>query len=182
VDRRRFLRGVVAGAPLSVVAGCARPVESAAEDGSSPPKISRKTPTSGLVPSLPVTEVTGVIADGVEAAPRSAEGPDSFGPTLDEHGVTVLKTTAHDSYLSLKQATGPLADGGLARSLGTVAGVYAGVVESAAPGPLSVTLRRDGSKIGGYNVAPEWAEAYLADETTATVYGEKVRDTLKTKS
>jgi hypothetical protein len=182
VDRRRFLRGVVAGAPLSVVAGCARPVESVATDGSSPPKISRKTPTSGLVPSLPVTEVKGVIADAVGAAPRSAEGPDSFESVLDDRDVTVLKTTAYDSYLALEQATGSLADGGLAWSLGTVAGVYAGVVESAAPGPLSVTLRRDGSTIGAYNVAPEWAEAYLAGEMSARVYAEKVRDTLKTKS
>lgn len=177
--RRPFIASAVAATPL--VAGCARPVES--EDRETPPEIDRQTPTSRLVPSLPVAEVKSVTESGVESAPESVADLDALEAALVERGVGVVDLTEHDEFVSLTQAVDSFADEGVARSLGVVAGAYAGfVAESDDPVPLSVTLEHDGSTMGEYAVAAAWAEEYLSGETTAKEYGEKVLGTVKTKT
>ena len=181
VRRRHFVASVAAATPL--VAGCARPVESGSDTTTkTPPKIQRQTPTSRLVPSLPVTEVKSIAASGVESAPESVDGLDAFESAIDERGVDVVDSTEYETFVSLTQAIDSFADEGVARSLGVVSGTYAAYVDATdEPGPLSVTLEHEGSTMGEYAVAAEWAEEYLADETTAKEYGEKVLGTVKTK-
>ncbi|MFC5970701.1 hypothetical protein ACFPYI_05080 [Halomarina salina] len=180
--RRHFVVSVAAATPLA--AGCARPVESGSDTATkTPPKIQRQTPTSRLVPSLPVPEVKSIAESGVESAPDSVDGFDSFAAALDERGVDVVDGSEYETFVSLTQAVDSFADEGVARSLGVVAGTYATYVEAVdEPGPLSVTLEHEESTMGEYAVAVEWAEEYLADETTAKEYGEKVLGTVKTKT
>jgi hypothetical protein len=180
VRRRRFLAGTLA-VVTPLAAGCARPAES--EEPPTPPEIDRKTPTSGLVPSLPVSGVKSKIESGIESAPASVPDVEAFEAALDERGVRVVDLKEYDEFLSLTHGVDALVDEGVARSIGVVAGVYAAfVAEADDPVPLSVTLEREGSTIGEYAVASPWAEEYLAGETTTKEFAEKVRDTVKTKT
>lgn len=178
--RRRFLASALA-VTTPLAAGCARPAES--EEPPTPPKIDRQTPTSGLVPSLPVPEVTSIVKSGIESAPESVPDVEALETALEERGVRVVDLTEHDEFVALTQAVDSFVGEGIARSIGVVAGVYAAfVAEADDPVPLSVTLERDGSTFGEYAVASPWAEEYLAGETTTKEFAEKVRDTVKTKT
>jgi hypothetical protein len=182
VRRRSFLTSVAAVSP-AVVAGCARPVSSGDEAKRTPPKIDRQTPTSRLVPSLPVTEVKSVAAAGVESAPESVADLAAFERALRERALTVERLTEHDTFLSLKRSVDSFGEAGIARSAGVVAGVYAAYVsETGGPSSLSVTVTHEASTIGTYAVARAWATEYLADETTKKEYAEKVLGTVETKS
>lgn len=174
--RRTFVASAAA-ATVAVTAGCARPVET--DPGrKTPPKIDQQTPTSRLVPSLPVPEVKATVASAIDSAPESAS-LETFESTLADHadGATLSE---YDEHLSLTYTVGQ--SGGVARTVGVTAGTYAAYVEATDDArPLSVSLLADGRTVGEYAVPPEWAVEYRTGTTTAKEYAEKVLGTLKTK-
>lgn len=181
MNRRTFLASAAAGASTVGTAGCARPVGSDTET-KTPPKIDQQTPTSGVVPSLPVSEVKSVTESAIESAPSSVADLDAFEAALTNAGVSDVGLTEHDKFLSLSHAVSHDAAGSVARTLGTTAGVYAALVETSGDDrPLSVSVSVAGEVAGEYAVPPEWATEYRTGETTAKEYGEKVLGTVKTK-
>lgn len=182
VRRRTFLASAAAVASTVVTAGCAQPVENdAKEKTKTPPKIERKITTSGLVPSLPVSEVKAITASAIESAPTSIADPGAIETALHEVGLDGAKLSEYDTFLSLTHSNAAGEDGGIARTLGTVAGTYAGYIHAAGDErPLSVTVKADGKSVGEYAVAAKWAAEYSAGTTSAKEYGEKVLSTTKT--
>jgi hypothetical protein len=191
VYRRALIRRAAA-ASAAVAAGCTSPVGTDSKEGvgrdagpesPSPPAIDQQTPTSGVVPSLPVAEVKAIVASGIESAPESVADLAAFETALGERDVEDAALSEHQSHLSLSHAVdrpdGSGGGGGVAGALGVVAGTYAAYVDAGDWRPLSVEVTRSGPSIGTYAVAPEWVSEYTSGRTTAKAYGEKVLGTVK---
>lgn len=173
-------RGACALVPTGLSAGCAK---TAGDSPGTPTPAKRQTSVQDRLPDLPVADRWDVVGRAVEAAARTeVSDAAGFEAAVEDGGpkVTSLKTTP--SLVELTGAPAPT-EGGVARTVGLVAGAYAAFVRSGATVTrLNGTLETSGGEpFGSFQVTTDWAERYLRGAWSAEAYGEAVLGTLKTK-
>lgn len=180
-DRRRFVRGLAGLVPIAACAGCA---QKAGDVGETATPAKEQTPVHDRLPSLPVEERWGVLADRVErAAAVELTDLDSFVAAVERDGPAVTDVKEYGTVLELTCELDPGSEPGAVPVVGHVAGSYAALVRAGTPFVrLDVTLEgSDGDAYGSFQIQEAWATRYEEGEWSPGAYGEAALGTLKTK-
>ena len=196
MNRREFLyRGGVGIGGAALVAGC---TEQTLKEAENEPEFV-DGPVAEEEADLPVEQRLGVAAEGIRTADGADVGDvDALEAFLEEAGLTVesleektdeyageevepeVEVTEHDPVVALEYVDDP--DSGLVRSVGLVAGGYAGLVDAGTESrKLHATrLDEDGREFGEFEVRTPWAEAYNAGALTPREFAVEVLETAET--
>lgn len=179
MNRRTYLGRWLATGAVVALAGCTKQT---LEDATEPPPAFDEYDEAEL--DLPVDRTFDDVAREIE---RAADATDPSLDGVEEHlldaglQVDTLETVHGESVLELEYVHEGATREGVARGLGTVAGSYAALVRGDFDGDRleASVLARGGRKFGSFEVATDWAEAYVEGRKTAASYGSEVLHTLK---
>ncbi|WP_049915878.1 hypothetical protein [Natrialba taiwanensis] len=171
--RRRLLRwGSLVG--LTSLSGCT------ADIGEEFPP-NEKWPTADLAPSLPVSERSTVLENGIEAmAPESIADEAEFETAIDEYGIDVETVERDRDVLTIEYAATERYETSTLHTLGPIAGAFAALVDAGYDATaLAVTILDPApDSFGEASIERPWAEAYLDGDLSAAEYGELVATTV----
>ncbi|WP_312906983.1 hypothetical protein [Natronosalvus caseinilyticus] len=175
ISRRAALAVLGVGVTASL-AGCTQDVGEEL-----PPN--RSWPIAELVPDVPITKRTDVLAAGIESVDDEITDEDAFAEALDSRELTVESLERERDVLTLEYVNRERYESGTIHELGPIAGAYAALVESGYDAvALAITILDDAPEsYGSATVESAWAERYVTGDLTASEYGELVAATIDSR-